>query len=344
MDPAANNRISNSSGYGYDATGNLTSGPGFLYATYDVQNRMATYVPTSGGTEYYSYGPDNLRVWKKPPSGPEEVYFYGAQGEKLGRFSYGTGVFTTLRRSIYIGARVVNEGQDRLESVPDHGGYYPYGEAQTAGFTDQDRFATYYRDGTSMLDYARNRYYSSGLGRFMSADPYRASGGPADPGSWNRYAYAGNDPVNFSDPSGLFYGCPSGDWAACGGGTDPGTGTSPFDPSLWRFVTHFSPSPHTPPSNRPHTREQLVKIANKLKKLVNAKEETDCEALSDFAPAAAENLGFDKASRWQFKSNFGALTPSQFPFYNLIPGVSASSGSRLDLLNSTQAPSGFRSS
>ena len=34
-----------------------------------------------------------------------------------------------------------------------------------------DKFATYYRDGTSLLDYARNRYYSSTLGRFMSADP-----------------------------------------------------------------------------------------------------------------------------------------------------------------------------
>jgi len=200
---AATNRLSTSSGYGYDATGNLTSGPGFLYATYDVQNHMATYVPTSGGTEYYSYGPDNMRVWKKPPSGPEEVYFYGAQSEKLGRFNYGTGVFTTLRRSIYFGARVVNEGQDRLGSVPDHGGYYPYGEAQTAGFTDQDRFATYYRDGTSGLDYSRNRYYSSAQGRFMSADPYRASGGPADPGSWNRYAYVQGDPVNFNDRSGL---------------------------------------------------------------------------------------------------------------------------------------------
>jgi RHS repeat-associated protein len=210
---AATNRLSTSSGYGYDATGNLTSGPGFLYATYDVQNRMATYVPTSGGTEYYSYGPDNMRVWKKPPSGPEEVYFYGARGEKLGRFSYGTGVFTTLRRSIYFGARVVNEGQDRLGSVPDHGGYYPYGEAQTAGFNDQDRFATYYRDGTSLLDYARNRYYSSTVGRFMSADPYRGSMTLESPRSLNRYAYVGDDPVNINDPSGLDPYCgPDGRW------------------------------------------------------------------------------------------------------------------------------------
>ena len=34
-------------------------------------------------------------------------------------------------------------------------------------------------------------------------DPYRASGGPADPGSWNRYSYVQGDPVNFRDPTGL---------------------------------------------------------------------------------------------------------------------------------------------
>ena len=50
----------------------------------------------------------------------------------------------------------LNEGQDRLDSTRNQGGYYPYGEAQTPGNLDQDRFATYYRDGTSLLDYARN--------------------------------------------------------------------------------------------------------------------------------------------------------------------------------------------
>src|SRR5438067_1978960 len=87
MDPAANNRLSNP--YGYDATGNLFTGPG-IYATYDVQNRMATFVPTSGGTEYYSYGPDNMRLWKRTPSGSESITFYGARGERLGTYGLST--------------------------------------------------------------------------------------------------------------------------------------------------------------------------------------------------------------------------------------------------------------
>lgn len=37
----------------------------------------------------------------------------------------------------------------------------------------------------------------------MTPDPYTASGGPASPESWNRYAYTRGDPVNRFDPAGL---------------------------------------------------------------------------------------------------------------------------------------------
>lgn len=51
------------------------------------------------------------------------------------------------------------------------------------------------------------RWYASNYGRFTTADPYQASGGPKDPGSWNRYAYVEGDPINFYDPEGLFTTC-----------------------------------------------------------------------------------------------------------------------------------------
>lgn len=42
------------------------------------------------------------------------------------------------------------------------------------------------------------------MGRFLTADPSRASAGAEHPGGWNRYAYSAADPLNFYDPEGLF--------------------------------------------------------------------------------------------------------------------------------------------
>jgi len=53
------------------------------------------------------------------------------------------------------------------------------------------------------LDYARNRYYSNALGRFLTPDPTNASMDLTNPGSFNRYTYVGNEPINTNDPTGL---------------------------------------------------------------------------------------------------------------------------------------------
>jgi RHS repeat-associated protein len=81
--------------------------------------------------------------------------------------------------------------------------YFPYGEEMVASANNRDKFGTYSRDGHSGLDYADQRYYASKYGRFRTSDPYEASGGASEPGSWNRYPYVGGDPVNFGDPKGL---------------------------------------------------------------------------------------------------------------------------------------------
>ena len=59
----------------------------------------------------------------------------------------------------------------------------------------------------------------------MTADPYTASGGPVDPGSWNRYAYTVGDPVNRLDPTGLDY---------CEGDNCDGGGGGGYDPTGYR--------------------------------------------------------------------------------------------------------------
>jgi RHS repeat-associated protein len=72
-----------------------------------------------------------------------------------------------------------------------------------SGMQQKQHFTSYERDAESGTDYAINRRHQPAWGRFMQADPYRASGGAGQPQSWNRYVYAGNDPVNFNDPAGL---------------------------------------------------------------------------------------------------------------------------------------------
>ena len=87
------------------------------------------------------------------------------------------------------------------------GRYYPYGEDRDSTANDVMTFSTYTRDSVSGLDYAQQRYHASGVGWSNRADPYDASAGSNDPGSWNRYTYVGGDPVGFRDPSGRATAC-----------------------------------------------------------------------------------------------------------------------------------------
>ena len=72
----------------------------------------------------------------------------------------------------------------------------------------EDHFTGLEHDTESGLDHAMFRQYESNAGRWTSPDPYDGSIDANNPQTLNRYAYVGNMPMNFTDPSGLMpLGC-----------------------------------------------------------------------------------------------------------------------------------------
>jgi len=113
--------------------------------------------------------------------------------------------------------RMVVDQSGSLASVKRHD-YLPFGEELTAGtggrtanqgygVPDNTRqgYTGYEKDVETGLNFAQNRYHSPTQGRFTSPDPLLESGSPSQPQSWNRYSYAINNPLKYTDPDGLRY-------------------------------------------------------------------------------------------------------------------------------------------
>ncbi len=223
----SNNEIQGVSGLSYDPNGNAsTSG-----MTYDAENRLAT----AGGLQYL-YDGQNERIWSWSgeidgsgnPTG-YSVSMYSPNGQKLATYQLTPTWLQGYTPAMWMQVTLASSDQyfggrrlavlDQLGSV---GTYFPWGEDK--GSTNPQNtwsYATYWRDAVTNLDYANNRYYSNIGGRFMTPDPYHASGAPSDPQSWNRYGYTAGDPVNRLDPNGLDYTIPCGDDDEdCGGVVD----------------------------------------------------------------------------------------------------------------------------
>jgi RHS repeat-associated protein len=150
-----------------------------------------------------------------------EFYFYGITGQKLVTVDCnnpnGNGVPScwVVGQNVYFGSKLlVSNGvyvvTDRLGSVrantqgPEYFSYYPYGEERTVTADGGEKFGTYFRDSVGQ-DYAGQRYYNGGMGRFWNPDSAGiAAANPSSPASWNGYAYTKGDPVNRADPSGMF--------------------------------------------------------------------------------------------------------------------------------------------
>ncbi len=200
--------------YFYDNNGNLTSGGGPA-PVWDGENRI-----TSIGTTQFSYDTAGERVKKVSPAGVS-LYPFGDDYEVT------NGVVTKYLGVDGLGviAKQVTGGPDpglfwlhtdRLGSIQAvtsgqtatrtagtvvfRRTYRPYGETlgQGGAHTESRGWIDQRNDGETGLTYLHARYYDSRKGVFLSPDPIGVAGG------MNLYGYAVGDPINLSDPTGLW--------------------------------------------------------------------------------------------------------------------------------------------
>jgi RHS repeat-associated protein len=90
----------------------------------------------------------------------------------------------------------------------------PFGDGQSCTGSDSSpmHFTGKQRDTESNLDYFDARFYSSTEGRFARPDESFADQDTGDPQSWNMYTYAVNNPLLYTDPSGMSHLDANGYW------------------------------------------------------------------------------------------------------------------------------------
>ena len=154
---------------------------GVLYGEYTGSHRLL-YMFDEAGTRYsFLY------------NGSTYYYVFNGQGDVIGiTDGYGNML-----------ARYTYDAWGKPLTITDGAGADVSGNASHIANVNPFRYRGYYYDKESGLYYVGSRYYDPQTGRFINADGY-VSTGQGLTGN-NMFAYCGNDPINRSDPSGLFW-------------------------------------------------------------------------------------------------------------------------------------------
>ncbi len=183
----------------------------------ELMFRRLSPIIAQGQTSTFRYGPDGER-WAKV-TGLGSTFYIGNDGELSVTTATPGGQFTsyvsnTVRRVASATDFLVQDNlgsirrEARFNGAATPRDFAAYGMPVTvSGLTAangrgyiNERF-----DPETGLQYLHARYYDPDLGRFLSPDTWD----PTIPGvDINRYAYAGNDPINGLDPSGHIFETP----------------------------------------------------------------------------------------------------------------------------------------
>ncbi|GGM35064.1 hypothetical protein GCM10011608_19590 [Micromonospora sonchi] len=211
--------------YGWDATGNLTSRQvGGVTETLDwnAQGKL-TEISGPDGTTRMLYDVDGNRIARIDPNGDATVFVAGQELTVSGQNKSATRYYTHAGSVIASRSASLATGVgDVIWLSSDHQGSArwavnsvtrvdtikyadPYGNLRSSDGlvwpSGQRGFVGGTEDPTG-LTLLGARFYDSSIGGFISVDPLQDL---ADPQQWNGYAYANNNPITYSDPSGLIW-------------------------------------------------------------------------------------------------------------------------------------------
>jgi RHS repeat-associated protein len=212
--------------YGYDTRGNLTTVGGVQTYGFDAQNRLITATVTGGGLVQFTYDGKGQRtklsysgvitnyLWDEQTVYGDVVAETNSSGAVQTSYLIGGSCCFSLKELISqkkgsVTGYFLHDGQGSVRGLIDSTGtntdkytFNAYGElTNSSGAIDNSyRYTGQQFDALTGLYSLRARYYSPGLGRFLSRDTMEF--GLNDPTENNRYNYARSNPVSYSDPSG----------------------------------------------------------------------------------------------------------------------------------------------
>jgi len=212
--------------FNYDANGNLIerqSPRGTVRYTFDYENQLVRvedgtavveFVYDGGGnrvtkivdgvqTEYVNHVNSPLPHVLIEQSANRELRYVGGD-HLLAQTNVTTGeAFYLLEDRLGSTAALTNRDGALAETFH----YDVFGAASpTGGVQSPYGFTGERYDPETKLLYLHARYYHPDIGRFISTDPF--PGSLTNPQNQNGFAYVGNNPTNFADPSGLRRSCP----------------------------------------------------------------------------------------------------------------------------------------